>query len=98
MIRVLYARDSESDSPEVWLDGSVLAVAAEPYVDLDEGQGGVTRGDVNEEDIKTLDHFASGDEVFVESHDPEDVLDDETEELERNTRIWWRAFVGEVEP
>ncbi len=95
MIRIRFTRDSENDSPEVWLDGSVLAVAAEPYVDLDEGQNGITRGDIKDADLKTLDTFEPGAEVFIESEDADDVLDDSDEASERDTKIFWRAVIAE---
>jgi hypothetical protein len=95
MIRVRYTRSHEKDSTEVWLDGSVAAALAEPYAAIDEGQGGITRSDIKDEDIKTLDTFEPGAEVFVESEDPEDILDDTDRESEVATRIYWRAVIGE---
>jgi hypothetical protein len=47
--------------------------------------------DIASEDIKTLGSFKIGDEVFVESDDPTDVLDDTDAQTEAMTRIWWRA-------
>ena len=55
LIRIRYTTTSERDTTEVWLDGSVIAVRAEPYVHLDEGQGGITRGDIKPDDVVTLD-------------------------------------------
>ncbi len=95
MIRV---RFTANDPNEVWLDGSALAVAAEPYDALDEGQGGITRGDITDGDLKTLADFEAGAEVFVESADADDVLDDTDEATERDTRIFWRAIIGGVKP
>jgi hypothetical protein len=89
MIRVRY---TANDSNEVWLDEGRQAVA-EPYADLDQGQGGVTRGDLREEDIWTLDTFDRGADVFVESVGADDVLDDTDEATARDTRIFWRAVV-----
>lgn len=92
MIRVRYTRFLENE-PDVWLDGSVRAVRAETYADLDDGQGGVTRADLKTDDILTLDQFALRDDVFVESDDPTDVLDDTDIATEVETRIWWRAVI-----
>jgi hypothetical protein len=72
MIRVRYTRSAEDDPTEVWIDGSVRAVPARPYAALDEGQAGITRGDIKDGDIKTLDTFEPGSEVFIESDDPTD--------------------------
>lgn len=93
MIRIRYTRMFDDDPTEVWLDGSIRAVAAAPYAHLDDGQGGVTFGDLKPEDVRALDTFASGAEVFVESEDPDDVLDDTDSTTEVVTRVWWRATV-----
>jgi hypothetical protein len=98
VIRIRYARFPETDLTEVWLDGSVQAVPAEPYAAIDEGQGGITRGDIKDADIKTLDQFEPGAEVFVASDDPEDVLDDSDSASERDTKIFWRARLVRDEP
>ena len=90
MIRVRY---TANDPNEVWLDGSALAVAAEPYVDLDEGQGGITRGDIMDADLKALADFEPGAEVFVESDDPNDVLDETDTATERASKIFWRGRI-----
>jgi hypothetical protein len=94
MVRVQLARYGEPDPAPTWMDGSVLAVPAAPFADVDEGQGGVTRADIVDETlIAALDRFAVGSEVYVESDDAEDCLFDETTEEERSSRIWWRAVV-----
>jgi len=93
MIRVRYTRSAVDDPTEVWIDGSVRAVHAGPYTDLDEGQAGITQGDLKAEDIKTLDTFEPGSEVFVESDDASDVLDDTDATTERDSKIFWRARI-----
>jgi hypothetical protein len=98
MIRVRFTRSAENDPTEVWLDGTILAVAAEPYAELDDGQGGITRGDIKDEDIRALDTFEPGSEVFVESDDPQDVLDDTDATTERETKIFWKAVLVQDEP
>jgi hypothetical protein len=95
MIRVVLQRFGDPDPMPTWLDEGTLAVAAEPYAALDEGQAGVTRGDIKDADIKTLDQFEPGAEVFLESDDPTDVLDDTDEVTERAAKIFWRATIGE---
>jgi hypothetical protein len=85
------------DPRPTWLPGDARAVRAGPYVRLDNGQGGVVRGDINVEDIQHLAAFTAGEEVFVESEDEADVLDDTDDRMADDTRIWWRASVqGEV--
>lgn len=98
MIRIRYTRTPDDDPTEVWIDGSVLAVAAAPYAELDDGQGGITRGDIKDEDIKTLDTFGPGAEVFMESDDSTDVLDDTDTTTERETKIFWRTTLVQDEP
>jgi hypothetical protein len=75
----------------VWLPEETRAVAGEKYAHLDEGQSGITRADINDEDIRTLGSFKLGDDVFVESEEPDDCLDDSDEQREKDTRIWWRV-------
>ena len=82
------------DARPTWMDEGVPAVPAGPYVDLDEGQGGITRADVREDDVHPLGSFTRGDELFIESDVLDDVLDDTDEATARETRIWWRASVG----
>ena len=53
----------------------------------------MTRADLYDEHIRPLESFSPGDEVFVESDVPSDVLDDSTDETERATRIFWRAVI-----
>ena len=94
MIRVEFRPFSIPDPRPTWLDGSVRAVPAAPFVDVDEGQGGITRADiVDDAMIATIDRFPSGADVYVESDEPGDALDDETPESEQSTHIWWRATV-----
>ena len=94
MIRVEFHRFSQRDPRPTWLDGAVRAVPAAPFADVDSGQGGITRADiVDDAMIVTIDRFPSGADVYVESDEPSDALDDETPESEQSTRIWWRATV-----
>ena len=96
MIRVQYARVSERDPIPTWVDGSVRAVPAESFAEVDQGQGGITRGDiVDDAMISSLDTFLPGAEVYVESDDATDCLDDETPEAEKSSHIWWRATIVE---
>jgi hypothetical protein len=98
MIRVQFRKFSQPDETPTWLDGSVRAVPAEPFDDVDEGQGGITLGDiVDPAMIAQLDSFAVGSEVYVESEDVTDCLDDTDEATERETHIWWLATVMPVE-
>lgn len=96
MVRVQFHRFSEPDPVPTWLDGSTRAVLAESFADVDQGQGGITRGDiVDDAMIAALDTFPPGAEVYVESDDATDCLFDETPETERPSHIWWRAVVVE---
>lgn len=96
-----FADAAETDGALVWLDDATPAVAAvEPYIHLDgpDGPGAITRGDIHEADIRPLGSYVIGDEVYVESPDPDDFveIDDEGEYPPPMGRIWWRARV--VEP
>ena len=93
MVRVRFERFGQPDLAPTWLDGATRAVPAEPFSDVDDGQGGVTRADIGDETIVPLDTFMAGAEVYVESEDVSDCLDDETPEAERASHIWWRAVV-----
>lgn len=93
MIRIRYTLMADENPTVVWLDGGTSAVAVEPYAHLDEGQGGITRGEIRTEDIKTLGEFAPGNEVFVEADDPQDVLDNTDADTERDSKIFWRARI-----
>ena len=95
MIRVQFQKFSEPDPVATWLDGSLRAVPAEPFVgDVDSGQGGITRADIVDATMMApLSSFPVAAEVYVESEDAGDVLDDTDETTERQTRIWWRATV-----
>lgn len=86
------------DEPQpCWLDDSTAAVPAALYqhLDGDDGPGGITRGDILQADIGPLCCFNIGAEIYVESTDNEDVLDDTNETMESATRIWWRAILAE---
>lgn len=94
MVRVQFQRFGEPDPIQTWVDGSVRAVPAEPFADLDSGEGGVTFADiVDEAMIAQIDTFAAGVEVYVESEDPAECLFDETPEAERDSHIWWLAEI-----
>ncbi len=82
MIKVHFAKldpDDDVQRRDVWLNGDTRAVLSEPYADLDEGQGGLTYGDLRPEDIRTLAEFEPGTTVLIESEEPTDVLDDTDE-------------------
>lgn len=73
------------------------AVPAEPYAHLDEeagSPGGITRADIDLVDVRALGSFGDGAEVFVESDDPEDLLELGDDDPQQG-RIWWRATVVE---
>ena len=93
MISVRYHRMCEVDTRETWLDGSVRTVPAATYADLDGGQGGIVRADIGTDDIRTLADFGPGDEIFVESEDPTDCLDDTDVATEIESHIWWQAVI-----
>ncbi len=96
MIKVHFAKldpDDDVQRRDVWLNGDTRAVLSEPYADLDEGQGGLTYGDLRPEDIRTLAEFEPGTTVLIESEEPTDVLDDTDEATGAMTRIWWRVVV-----
>jgi hypothetical protein len=93
VIRIRYTRSAEDDPTEVWIDEDTRAVRADSYASLDEGQGGITRAEIKSDDLETLAKFGSGDDVFVESDDDTDVLDDTDIGSEIETRIWWRATI-----
>lgn len=76
------------------LDGATLAVPAEPFGDVDSGEGGITRADIGDDAlILPVERFPLGAEVYIESEDPEDCLfdDQETPDAEVTSHIWWRA-------
>ena len=78
------------------LAAEARAVAAEPYLSVDEeagDPGGVTRADIADGDIRPLGTFEDGAEVYVESPDPTDALDDTDESTDAETHIWWRAVI-----
>ena len=80
------------------LPSDVRAVGAEPYLALEEAHGnpgGLTRADLLDNDIRPLGSFEDGDEIYVESDDPTDVLDDTDDDTIAATRVWWRARLVE---
>ena len=92
VVRIQY---SERDTTPIWLDGSVRAVRAERFADVDSGEGGITRGDIGDETlIAALDTFFVGAEVYIESRRPRaTIFSTTTPEAERESHIWWRARV-----
>jgi len=102
MIRVAFNRFCKVDDFPSWLDATVRAVPAESFAEADEGSGGITTQDIIDTGmIAQLGSFAPGSEVYVESEDICDCLDDETVETEVATHIWWRARImmdGETLP
>ena len=95
MVRVRFQRYGDPDADPTWLDGSVRAAPAEPFLgDVDSGQGGITRSDIADETtIKALETFVAGSEVYIESEDVNECLDDTDVPTETATHIWWRAVV-----
>lgn len=94
MVRVQFHKFSDPDPMPTWVDGSLRAVPAEPFIDTDSGEGGITLGDITDETmIAALDTFPADAEVYVESDDASDCLDDSDEEIEKNTHIWWLGTV-----
>ena len=94
MTRVQFKKFSDLDPGATWVDGSVRAVPAGPFADIDSGQGGITFSDILDEAlIAGLSTYAVGTEVYVESEDADDCLFDDTIEEEKASRIWWRCVV-----
>jgi hypothetical protein len=88
MIKV---RRANGLTPPEWLDEMHWAIPADDkYAPLDEGQGGITTGEVHPEHVRPIGLFGLGDDVFVFSGD---VLDDTDDATEHDTGIWWRATV-----
>ncbi len=92
-VGVRFASRFGDDPPSTGLPDDTRAVSAEPYVDVENGAGAITFMDVQAADIRRLDGFDVGDEVFVESDDRVHVFDSETEEARQSTHIWWRAVL-----
>jgi len=85
----------DQPNPRV-LSADARAVAAAPDLSVDEeadDPGGITRADIADGDIRPVGTFEPGAEVYVESPDHEDVLDDTDETTEAETHIWWRAVI-----
>jgi len=95
MIRVRYAVEFTPEDRPTTLDGSTNAVLADTRKEYDVGQGGVTRAEVNPEDVAALVTYPVGSELFAESGLSGDVLDDSTDEAATASRIWWRVVVVE---
>jgi hypothetical protein len=94
VVRVQFRRFSEPDPSPTWVDSETRAVPAEPFANVDEGQGGITFGDISDETmIAPLAAYAAGAEVYVESEDMTECLDDDTSDAERSSHIWWRAKI-----
>lgn len=95
MTRIRFTRRFVDDDPTSnCLDESTRAVpCSKRYAEIDNEGGAITFMDVRPEDVRPLGEFSPGDEVFVESDDPNDVFDGETDGARRNTHLWWRATV-----
>src|SRR5450755_862450 len=94
MIRVQFQKFGEADPVPTWLDGSVRAVPAEPFADVDSGQGGITLADIVDGSmIASLSTFSVDAGVYVESEDVTDFFDNAAATTESSTHIWWRAII-----
>jgi len=94
MIRVQFKKFSRVDEIPTWLDPSVRAVPAESFEEVDEGQGGITTRDIIDTGmVAPVGSFPAGSEVYIESEDVTDCLDDETVEAEGASHIWWLARI-----
>ena len=99
MPTVRYLVEFPKDDRPRELPGDTRAVLAETCAEYDIGQGGVTFEEVSPEDVAPLSAYPNGSELFVESPNASDCLDDSTEDDSAvRTRIWWRAIVVDVEP
>ena len=97
---LLFNVSFDRPNPRV-ISADTPAVPAEPYSAVDDAAGnpgGITRADIQDQDIRPVGCFQDGDEVLVESDDPDAVLDDTDTETAALTRIWWRATVIERWP
>jgi hypothetical protein len=74
------------------LANSTKVVSADAYRCFDCGTHGIIESDVTPEDAFELITAGGGSEVYFRS---DEALDDSTPETEAQTRIWWRARVGD---
>ena len=96
-VRVRYVVEFPSDDRPRELSPNTRAVLAESCAEYDVGQGGVTFEEIDPGDVRALGTFAIDSELFVESPNVSDCLDDMDDDTAARTRIWWRAVVVEVE-
>lgn len=93
MIRVRYVVAFQREDRPLDLPGDTGAVLAQLYKWCDIGQSAVTREEIHERDVQPLGAFPIGSELFVESRDGRDSLDDTDAESTARTRIWWRVEI-----
>lgn len=79
--------------PLVWLPEETAACCTQGYENIDDGTGAITTSEVGEGDVAALSTYPVGESVYIQSDDPDDVLDDSTDETEAQTRIWWLAQI-----
>jgi len=94
-VHVQYVVEFPNDDRPTQLPPERRAVLAESCAEYDIGQGGVTFEEVRPEDVQALGTFEVGSEVFIESPNVSDCLDDTDDDRATRTRIWWRAVVVE---
>jgi hypothetical protein len=96
MIHVRHLTAFPNDDRPTMIDGATNAVLAVTCAEFDMGQGGMTAEEVDVDEVASLITFPLGSELFVESGDPNDVLDNATEETAAQSRIWWRIMIVEA--
>ena len=96
-VRVRYVVEFPNDDRPTELPSDTRAVFAESCAEYDIGQGGVTFEEIDPDDVRPLATFPLGSELFIESSNPSDCLDDTDDETAAQTRIWWRVIVVGVE-
>ena len=87
---IAIAVHSNDPTPHRVVPADIRAVPAAKYALYEEAAGnpgGITRGELADDDIRALSTYEDGEAVYMEG-DPGEVLDDEQGEA---TRIWWRA-------
>jgi hypothetical protein len=90
---VRYLVDFPNDDRPTELPGDTRAVMASAYAWCDIGQGGVTAEEIDLADVAAIITYPVGSELFIESADPTDCLDDADATTVAATKIWWRAVV-----
>jgi hypothetical protein len=89
---VRYLVDFPNDDRPTELPGDTRAVMASAYAWCDIGQGGVTAEEIDLADVAAIITYPLGSELFVESDNPDDCLDDTNGATAAATRIWWRVI------